>query len=89
MRFSHIIAASMASTAVAQDSVCDKYTKALFKDNTAKNQATLLTALVNTVVIGNCTFYLSIVGLSIQLANHYSRHHAQRWYQGSRYPCQG
>lgn len=36
--------------------VCDYYTTALFKENTAENQYTLLTALVNTVVIGNCTF---------------------------------
>ncbi|KAJ3275084.1 hypothetical protein HDV01_001223 [Terramyces sp. JEL0728] len=33
--------------------LCDKYTTALFKDNTEDNQLKLLTALVNTVVIGN------------------------------------
>lgn len=35
-------------------SICDYYTTALLKDNTASNQATLLTLVVNTVVIGNC-----------------------------------
>lgn len=36
-------------------SICDKYTIALLKENTAANQYTLLTLLVNTVVIGNYT----------------------------------
>ncbi|KAI1194390.1 hypothetical protein F5X97DRAFT_336050 [Nemania serpens] len=36
-------------------SICDYYTTALLKDNTASNQATLLTLVVNTVVIGNYT----------------------------------
>ena len=36
-------------------SICDKYTTALLKDNTPDNQYTLLTLLVNTVVIGNYT----------------------------------
>jgi hypothetical protein len=35
-------------------SICDYYTTALLKENTADNQATLLTLVVNTVVIGNC-----------------------------------
>jgi len=35
--------------------ICDYYTTALLKDNTAKNQYTLLTLLVNTAVIGNYT----------------------------------
>lgn len=35
-------------------SICDYYTIALLKNNTAQNQYTLLTLLVNTVVIGNC-----------------------------------
>ncbi|KAI9049672.1 hypothetical protein LZ554_006697 [Drepanopeziza brunnea f. sp. 'monogermtubi'] len=34
-------------------SICDKYTTALFHDNTAENQLKLLTAVVNTAVIGN------------------------------------
>ncbi|KAI1077258.1 hypothetical protein F5B20DRAFT_583502 [Whalleya microplaca] len=35
--------------------ICDYYTTALLKNNTADNQATLLTLIVNTVVIGNYT----------------------------------
>lgn len=35
-------------------SICDYYTTALLTNNTAENQYTLLTLLVNTVVIGNC-----------------------------------
>lgn len=34
--------------------ICDYYTEALLKENTAENQLTVLTLLVNTVVIGNC-----------------------------------
>ncbi|KAK2017485.1 hypothetical protein LZ32DRAFT_665397 [Colletotrichum eremochloae] len=52
-----IIAA--ASVAVAQrptdTPICDYYTTALLKNNTAENQYTLLTLLVNTAVIGNYT----------------------------------
>ncbi|KAI0455219.1 hypothetical protein F5B21DRAFT_523941 [Xylaria acuta] len=60
MRFSKATAlAVMANTAQAQrpenTSICDYYTTALLKDNTADNQATLLTLVVNTVVIGNYT----------------------------------
>ncbi|PPJ54345.1 hypothetical protein CBER1_07121 [Cercospora berteroae] len=36
-------------------SLCDKYTTALLKDNTAANQQTVLTLIVNTAVIGNYT----------------------------------
>ncbi|KAF2970811.1 hypothetical protein GQX73_g2816 [Xylaria multiplex] len=36
-------------------SICNYYTTALLEDNTAENQATLLTLVVNTVVIGNYT----------------------------------
>jgi hypothetical protein len=36
-------------------SICDYYTTALLKNNTAENQKTLLTLVVNTAVIGNCT----------------------------------
>ena len=36
-------------------SICDYYTTALLKENTPKNQYTLLTLLVNTAVIGNYT----------------------------------
>ncbi|KAH0536118.1 hypothetical protein FGG08_006984 [Glutinoglossum americanum] len=35
--------------------ICDFYTTALLKDNTAANQLKLLTLIVNTVVIGNYT----------------------------------
>ena len=36
-------------------SICDYYATALLKENTPANQYTLLTLLVNTVVIGNYT----------------------------------
>ncbi|KXT02217.1 hypothetical protein AC578_5057 [Pseudocercospora eumusae] len=39
----------------ATQSLCDKYTTALLKDNTAANQETLLTLVVNAAVIGNYT----------------------------------
>ncbi|KAK8107610.1 uncharacterized protein PG998_009623 [Apiospora kogelbergensis] len=60
MRFSKIAAVAAAATvAEAQrptdTSICDYYTTALLKENTAKNQLTLLTLVVNTVVIGNYT----------------------------------
>lgn len=41
--------------ALATQSLCDKYTTALFKDDTEANQQLLLHKLVNTVVIGNYT----------------------------------
>ncbi|GKT93626.1 hypothetical protein CT0861_08222 [Colletotrichum tofieldiae] len=48
-----------ASVAVAQrpadTPICDYYTTALLKNNTAENQYILLTLLINTVVIGNYT----------------------------------
>ena len=52
--------AALFSTTFAQSRpsntpICDFYTTALLKDNTAKNQYTLLTLLVNTAVIGNYT----------------------------------
>lgn len=62
--FNSIFSLSLAlvfSTAVlAQDrpsntSICDFYTTALLKNNTADNQLKLLTLLVNTAVIGNYT----------------------------------
>jgi hypothetical protein len=44
----------LSTASLAQDMpLCDKYTTALFKENTEANQLALLTALVNTVVIGN------------------------------------
>ncbi|KAF2438852.1 hypothetical protein P171DRAFT_467031 [Karstenula rhodostoma CBS 690.94] len=48
--------ALMGCAVAAQNmSVCDKYTTALLMENNATNQYTLLTLLVNTVVIGNYT----------------------------------
>lgn len=59
MRFSLAAAAVMAGSVLAQrptnTSICDYYTTALLKNNTAANQYTILTLLVNTVVIGNYT----------------------------------
>merc|ERR1711964_964523 len=47
------LAAAITVTAQNTTSFCDKYTTALFTNNTAENQLTLLTAVVNTAVIGN------------------------------------
>ncbi|KAH7134542.1 hypothetical protein B0J13DRAFT_641053 [Dactylonectria estremocensis] len=60
MRFNNIaLAATAVVSATAQrpsdTPICDYYTTALLKNNTAENQLTLLTLLVNTVVIGNYT----------------------------------
>ncbi|KAJ5610366.1 hypothetical protein N7510_007085 [Penicillium lagena] len=56
---SAVIALATVGAAVAQrpanESICDYYTTALLKTNNATNQYTLLTLLVNTVVIGNYT----------------------------------
>ena len=41
-------------------SICDYYTTAALKNNTAANQMTLLTLVVNTAVIGNCMFPLLV-----------------------------
>lgn len=50
--------AAVLGTAAAQRpanmSICDYYTTALLKNNTAANQLTVLTLVVNTAVIGNC-----------------------------------
>lgn len=60
MRFSKsaVTAVAAAGTASASrptdTSICDYYTTALLTNNTADNQYTLLTLVVNTVVIGNC-----------------------------------
>src|SRR6202035_136716 len=37
------------------ESICDYYTTVLLKNNTAENQMTILTLVVNTAVIGNYT----------------------------------
>lgn len=44
-----------AVVAQSNQSICDKYTTALLMDNTAANQATVLTLVVNTALIGNYT----------------------------------
>jgi hypothetical protein len=53
------IALATVGAAIAQrpanESICDYYTTALLMTNNATNQHTLLTLLVNTVVIGNYT----------------------------------
>lgn len=59
MQYIYLMFAGLASMASAQRpndvSICDYYTKALLMENTPANQATVLTLLVNTVVIGNYT----------------------------------
>ncbi|KAI6780272.1 uncharacterized protein J7T54_003051 [Emericellopsis cladophorae] len=60
MLYNKVVLAAAAATAVnaqrpSDESICDYYTTALLKENTAENQATLLTLVVNTVVIGNYT----------------------------------
>jgi len=59
MQFTTVALASLATLAAAQrptnTSICDYYTTALLKNNTAANQETLLTLVVNTAVIGNYT----------------------------------
>lgn len=47
-------AASVNAQRPSDTPICDYYTTALLKNNTAENQLALLTVLVNTVVIGNC-----------------------------------
>jgi len=47
--------ASAQNMTAAPLSICDKYTTALLKNNTAANQYTLLTLLVNTAGLGNFT----------------------------------
>ncbi|MCJ1226739.1 hypothetical protein MMC12_003392 [Toensbergia leucococca] len=59
MQYKILTVLSAVGLALAQrpsnTSMCDYYTTALLKDNTATNQYTLLTLLVNTAVIGNYT----------------------------------
>jgi hypothetical protein len=58
MLFKALAVAAAVGTAVAQrpanTTICDYYTTALLTNNTAANQKTLLTLVVNTAVIGNC-----------------------------------
>lgn len=56
----NLLLASVAATVVLAQrpentSICDYYTTALLTNNTAANQKTLLTLVVNTAVIGNYT----------------------------------
>jgi hypothetical protein len=59
MHVKSLLLVAAATTVVAQRpaniSICDYYTTALLKTNTATNQYTLLTLVVNTAVIGNYT----------------------------------
>ena len=51
-----VIAAGVSAVVAQGDmSICDKYTTALLMNNTAENQATVLTLVVNTALIGNYT----------------------------------
>ena len=58
MLFKAIAIAAAVGLAMAQrpsnTSICDHYTTALLMNNTAANQKTLLTLIVNTAIIGNC-----------------------------------
>jgi len=49
------LAAGAAAQRPSDTPICDYYTTALLKENTAANQETLLTLVVNTVAIGNYT----------------------------------
>ncbi len=99
MRFSTIAVAAAATAVNAQrpsdTPICDYYTTALLKNNTAENQATLLTLLVNTVVIGNCASLSHPVlarasdEQSRCILTHHDRHHAQCRRLGARYPQGG
>jgi len=50
-------------------SICNYYTEALFKNNTADNQYLLLSALVNRVVIGNFSETTTDINVPGILAN--------------------
>jgi hypothetical protein len=57
MKFAATLTALAASVSLVagQTSLCDKYTTALLKNNTAENQLTVITLVVNTALIGNYT----------------------------------
>lgn len=81
MRFTNIAVAATAAAGVASAagrpsdvSICDYYTKALLKNVTASNEYTLLTLLVNTVVIGNCKSDASVT-ISDHLTGAASKEH--------------
>ena len=58
-----VLSFAFAQSRPANVSICDFYTSALLKDNTAANQYTLLTLVVNTAVIGNYT--MPNVGIAV------------------------
>jgi hypothetical protein len=64
MLFIKLALVASIGTVVAQRpsniSICDYYTTALLKNNTAANQKTLLTLVVNTAVIGNCKLFFTL-----------------------------
>lgn len=49
------VAAAIGLASAQSQSLCDKYTTALLMNNTAANQLTVLTLVVNTALIGNYT----------------------------------
>jgi hypothetical protein len=71
MFFKAVAVLGAVGSAVAQrpsnTSICDYYTTALLKNNTAANQMTLLTLVVNTAVIGNCRFIANLAVLLLHL----------------------
>jgi hypothetical protein len=74
----------------AATSICDYYTTALLMNNTAANQMTLLTLVVNTAVIGNCTFLSSRrVEISLTIHRYNTKHECRprypRPWHGQRY----
>jgi hypothetical protein len=87
MFFRTLALAAAVGSALAQrpsnTSICDYYTTALLKNNTATNQMTLLTLVVNTAVIGNCKAASDPAsGRSLM----HCRHPTKRRGQGPRYP---
>lgn len=66
------VATALATLASAQrpsnTTICDYYTTALLMNNTAANQMTLLTLVVNTAVIGNCTSCTSLTNILLFLS---------------------
>lgn len=63
-----VVVSGVVAQRPSNESICDYYTTALLKNNTAENQYTLLTLLVNTVVIGNCRS--SVPGIDIEMYIH-------------------
>ena len=69
MLFTSILFTSSLAARPDTVSICNYYTEALFKTNTADNQYLLLSALVNRVVIGNFTPTATNVSVPGILAN--------------------